>query len=157
MLENLIKWGGWVVAFVIPFVMAFVPARKKEIDGAMKTLVDTLEHSVKALQEDSKIKDEKIKKQDDKIEDLEKHQRENIEEIRKIKSERDGIREILEARDRNTQEFQKQSMESMKMSQETHEMVKGMMEGLTKNNLMTKEFVETMKQHLLNVEKAAIK
>lgn len=145
-------------------LLYFFPARRKQIDDATKTLVATLDHSVQALQKDSAIKDRKIEEQDKKIGQLEEHQRENIKEIQKIKEERDGFQEILEARDKNTQDFQKQCLESIKVITQTYELIKTFIEahtkvidGLNENNQSTKRLVDILDKHFLNVESAAIK
>lgn len=152
-----IKWGGYAGMALITALYFFFPARRKEIDSATKILVETLEKSVFALQQSDTLKEHKIQ-------ELEKNQKSNIEEIKKarqeietIRKDRDGLKEMLEARDKNTLDFQKQCLESNKITVHIQETIKILVEGITKNNQMTEEFVKMMREHFLNVEKEAIK
>lgn len=158
-MENpIVTWGGYAgMAFAI-IMYFFFPARRKEIDSATKVLIDTLEKSVSALKEDSEIKEVRIKRQEDKILNLESRQQENILEINKIKESRDNIREILEARDKHTQDFQLKALASFTLSMQTYEIVKVgndnmrglndnmkvLIDSIRANNDITKELIKSV-------------
>lgn len=151
-------WGGWI-GMIFTLIMYFLfPGRRKEMDKfrkeiteANKELTDTLERNIDALKEDSAIKDQRLKRSDDKIIVLQKQQQENILEINKIKESRDNIREILEARDKHTQDFQLKALSSFNLSMQTYEIVKvqnenlkALLKSIETNNDITKELIKAV-------------
>ncbi len=161
--SEITKYGGWVGMASVTVLYFLFPARKKELDSATATLVKTLQETVTALQQDHEIYKEKLSKAESKITGLEEQQKKSKEEIQKIAEERDGFREMIEARDKNTADFQKKAILAFEIMGATYEVVrvqndnfKTIAEGLSKNNDMTKRFVELMDKHFINVEKAAI-
>ena len=123
------------------------PVRRKELDDATGKLIKTLQETVGALERDlNEYKAKTLK--------LETQQIENISKISAIESEKKLLSDFIAGRDKATSDFQ---ASCMKVTAETHEIVKSMALSLEKNNTKTKDFVETMRQHILNVEKSTLK
>lgn len=144
--DQLTKYGGYIIAVVVSALLYFFPARRKELDDATTKLIKTLQETVGALERDLTVYKEKTLK-------LESQQQDNMARITSIEAEKQLLKDFINGRDKATAKFQE---ECMNIVMKTHDCVAGMMLGLEKNNLMTKEFVDTMKQHLLNVEKVAM-
>lgn len=157
LIEKLIKWGGYA-GMVVLGVLAYVfPARKKELNTATQELIQTLQETVNALKDDLDLHKKKV-------EDMEHRQSENIKAIEALTARNNLLEDIFKGRDESTKKFQEQCLQGLEVTHKTlmlvealSTLIKELGDGMKENNTMTKEFVATMKTHLLNVERAAIK
>lgn len=127
----------------------FKDKRKKKLDASDDRLINILQTTVSELEK-------KVNKQTEDIEGLTK-------KVTALERENETLVKVLQGRDAQTQKFYEQGFESMKKTDEIHDgieeltkVVKTLGESISKNNDMTAEFVKTMKDHFLNVEKVAI-
>lgn len=123
--------------------------RKKKLDASDDRLITILQTTVTELEK-------KVNKQTTDIEGLSK-------KIVALERENETLIKVLQGRDAQTQKFYEQGFESMKKTDEIFECMETLISAVTKlgesmekNNTMTTEFVATMKDHFLNVEKVAI-
>lgn len=148
------EWGGYVgMALLIGLYFLF-PARKRELDEATKKLVATLKDTVDILEREQNLTKIKLKETTELVLELQIQQQENVSEIERLNTEKQTIKEILEARDKNTQSFQEQCLDSIKVTTQTYELIKSLVEsmkimvdGLSRNNEMTSSTVEVINKH----------
>lgn len=95
-------------------------SRRLEEKEADSRLVNILQTTVKEL-------DKKVKKQGEKMDELTK-------EVDTLKHENETLIKVLQGRDEATQEFQRRVLESITISEQTHQLVVKVAEGLTKAN-----------------------
>jgi septal ring factor EnvC (AmiA/AmiB activator) len=123
--------------------------RKKKLDASDDRLINLLQTTVAELEK-------KVNKQTTDIESLTK-------KVTALERENETLVKVLQGRDAQTQKFYEQGFESMKTTGEIYETLTRLVEGISvlghsieKNNDMTTDFVKTIKEHFLNVEKVAI-
>lgn len=155
-MKDFITWTGYVGMVVIGVIAYVFPARKKQLDDATRTLIETLQETVDALKED-------LDTQKTKIKTLETNQAENIQKIKDFEYENQMMKDLLRGQDEDTKAFRKEAYASMETTNRTLELVQRLVtvvenntKGIEKNNDMTFEFVKTLREHFLTVEKAAI-
>lgn len=133
---SLTSFSGWVGVAVLVILYILFPGRRKVLDESTNQLVKTLQDTVIAMRDE-------LKHYKDRTETLEDQQKQSTERIKSLEDEKELLHKFIAGRDGITIE--------------TNALVKEMVKGLTENNAMTKKFVDILDQHLLNVERVAIK
>ncbi len=153
-----VPYSGVIVAIVV-VVMGIAASlymldgyrdrKKKNQDATDDRVISLLQLNVKELEKT-------VSKQTVDIEGLSK-------KVTALERENETLIKVLQGRDAQTQEFYKQGFEAMKKTDEIRnsldvlvKAVKTLSSGLKTNNDMTTDFVKTIKEHFLIVEKAAI-
>ena len=153
-----VPYAGVIIMIIIVVVGFFASMymlsdyrdkRKKKLDASDDRLITILQTTVNELEK-------KVNKQTTDIESL-------VKKVSALEKENETLVKVLQGRDEQTQKFYKQGFESMQKTDEIFECMETLVkavthlgESLEKNNTMTADFVKTMKEHLLNVEKVAI-
>lgn len=109
---------GGVLVVVVVGALYVVGLWKGKKDNADDRLINILKETVDALEE-------KVTKQGQEIEEL-------TEEVAELRRDNKHYLDVLQGRDAQTQEFYKQSFESMKVSKETHALVTSLASTLEK-------------------------
>ena len=153
-MEALIKelpYAGWIIAIVVltlggaaAFYMldGFRSKKKKEQNDGDDRLITILQTTVTELEK-------KVNKQTTDIENL-------TQQVRRLREERETLKEVLQGRDAQTQEFYKQAFDAMKVGHETHAMVSelvGTMKGTNEN--MTR-LIEVISKHVDVIDHATV-
>lgn len=157
-LINQVPYGGVVAGIVIVILGiaagmymldSYRSKKKKEEDGDEDRLIGILQTTVKELE--------------GKVDKLVAREKELTKEVSDLSKENKTLLAVLQGRDQQTQEFYKQGFESMKRSEQMFETMKTLVESVAtlsksieKNNEMTADFVKTIKEHFLTIEKAAL-
>jgi len=121
-----IGWIGLMIAALAGGFTAYMFYNKNK-DGADDRLINILKETVDALEE-------KVNKQSTDIAALTK----KVDELEK---ENETLIEVLQGRDKNTLEFQKQMLEAVRIGMETNGLAKETAHKLG-------ELIDTMKEHL---------
>lgn len=153
-----LPYAGVIIGFVVVvlgvsaglyMLDGFRDKKKKTSDATDDRLITLLQTTVTELEK-------KVNKQSTDIESLTK-------KVTALERENETLVKVLQGRDAQTQKFYEQGFDSMAKTTEIHdsmktliESVKSLGESIVKNNDMTTDFVKTIKEHFLNVEKAAI-
>lgn len=122
---------------VFTLVMLFDRAlrgRRREADDLDKDIIGKLQT--------------KVGLQEDRIKDLENDHKSNLEKLGKLTGENSIMRELLQGRDKQTVEFQRASLESMKQTGQIY----GMMTSLNDSFLTLSKSLE---KHFAAIEKFA--
>jgi hypothetical protein len=82
-----------------------------------------------------------------KVAALEKREQELTKEVASLRDENTKYLAILQGRDEQTQKFYEQAFNSMKVSQETHVLVKTIASGMENTNENIKKLIELLSKH----------
>lgn len=155
-IEFIKQWGGWIIGSAGLSGYFFFPYKRAETDKANALLIKTLQDTVNAL-------DGRVNQQDETIKVLEENHKKNEAEITTIKAEKETVLKILQGRDEKTISFQEHGFKAMEQTGQMYEMMKSLVQcindlskGINTNNTLTANFVKTISDHFLTVEKVAI-
>lgn len=127
-----IGWIGLIIAATAGGFVAYLYYNRQK-DGADDRLINILKQTVDALET-------KVNKQSEDIEALTK-------KVNELERENDTLIEVLQGRDKNTLEFQKQMLDAMKIGMETNGLAKENSEKLAHLIDIMTEHLEVVRQH----------
>lgn len=113
--------------------------RQKDTDGTEDRLIDLLKKTVDELEK-------KVNKQTTDIAELTK-------KVTHLERENETLVRVLQGRDEQTKEFYKQAFDSMKLAQQTHDVVTTLAKNMEVSNTNTTKLIELMGKHLDVMEK----
>lgn len=137
--EQITSWAGWAGMAIVTMAYFFFPLRRKEIDSATATLVETLSRNVKALQDNETIREARIVV-------LESTKELNEKRIKFLEDDNTRMVQIFQGRDETT----------LKAIKDMTSGFAALQSSLETNNALTSGFVKTVSEHFLTVEDAAI-
>ncbi len=82
-----------------------------------------------------------------KVGHLERREQELTKEVQELRNENKRYIEILENRDKHSQEFYTQAFDSMKISKETHALVVSMAQGMQSTNSNIEKMLDLLSKH----------
>lgn len=145
-MESLLKelpFAGWIISIVILvlggaasayLLDAYRSKKRKEKTDEDDRLIKLLQTTVDEL-------DKKVTKQDTDIQAL-------TEEVRKVREENATLREVLQGRDKQTQEFHQKILDSIELAKQTHATVAKLGELFNPLNQNMTKLIEIISKHV---------
>lgn len=137
---GLVTLIGGIVAVAVVGALYVAGLWKGKKDEADDRLIKILQTTVGELEK--------------KVGHLEKREQELTKEVHELRNENKRYIEILENRDKHSQEFYTQAFDSMKISKETHALVVSMAQGMQSTNSNIEKMIDLLSKHTDMVDHA---